>query len=166
VKTGRRQKAKEEKSMSKKLSFLALCAVLFALCYPAEAQQTRKVYRIGFLSAGSESSMSSRTQALLQGLQTLGYVEGQNILIDYRAAEGKNDRLPDLVAELIQLKVDVIVATSTLAARPAKAATKTIPIVAFSGDPVGTGLVASLARPGGNVTGVTNLIPGFKRQAF
>ena len=145
--------------MRRKIIGFALGALLFAPCSVAEAQQTRKVHRIGFLSAGSESSMSARTQAFLQGLQTLGYVEGKNILIEYRAAEGKNDRLPDLVAELIQLKVDVIVATSTLAARPAKAATKTIPIVAYSGDPVGTGLVASLARPGGNVTVVTNLSP-------
>jgi putative ABC transport system substrate-binding protein len=145
--------------MIRKIIFCLLTAALLSTVPFVEAQQTRKVHRIGFLSAGSESSMSARTEAFLQGLQTLGYVEGKNILIEYRAAEGKYDRLPDLVAELIRLKVDVIVATSTLAARPAKAATKTIPIVVLSGDPVGTGLVVSLARPGGNVTGVTNLSP-------
>lgn len=154
------------RSKSKKVVCLALGVLLYALCVSAEAQQTRKVYRIGFLWAGSASSMGSRTQAFLRGLETLGYVEGKNILIEYRAAEGKNERLPDLVVELIQLKVDVIVATSTLAARPAKAATKTIPIVTFSGDPVGTGLVSSLARPGGNVTGVTNLSPDLSGKRF
>ena len=152
--------------MGNKIFCLALCAMLLALSFLVEAQQPKKIPRIGFLSAGSQSSMSARTQAFLQGLQTFGYVEGGNILIDYRAAEGKNDRLPDLVAELIRLKVDVIVATSTLAARPAKAATKTIPIVVHSGDPVGTGLVASLARPGGNVTGVTNLSPDLSGKRF
>jgi len=145
--------------MIRRIVICLLLTVFLLAVFSVEAQQAKKVHRIGFLSAGSESSMSARTQAFLQGLQTFGYVEGKDILIEYRAAEGKNDRLPDLVAELIQLKVDVIVATSTLTARPAKAATKTIPIVALSGDPVGTGLVASLARPGGNVTGVTNLSP-------
>jgi putative ABC transport system substrate-binding protein len=141
-------------------SAILLCAMLLALCLPAEAQQPKKVPRIGFLSAGSMPSPTSPSRAfLLEGLQALGYVEGKNILIEYRFADNKNDRLPDLVAELIQLKVDVIFASSTLAALPAKAATGTIPIVALSGDPVGTGLVDSLARPGGNVTGVTNLSP-------
>ena len=151
--------------MCKRIVICLLTIALLSIVPFAQAQQPKKVPRIGFLSAGS-GSPSARTQAFLQGLEALGYVEGKNILIDYRAAEGKNDRLPDLVAELIHLKVDVIVATSTLAARPAKAATKTIPIVVHSGDPVGTGLVASLARPGGNVTGVTNLSPDLSGKRF
>ncbi len=144
---------------------ICLLLTVFLPSLLTDAQQGKKIPRIGFLSAGSRSP-SALTQAFLQGLQTLGYVEGKNVLIEYRAAEGKNDRLPDLVAELIRLKVDVIVASSTLAARPAKAATKTIPIVVHSGDPVGTGLVASLARPGGNVTGVTNLSPDLSGKRF
>ena len=151
--------------MCKRIVICLLTIALLSIVPFAQAQQPKKVPRIGFLSAGS-GSPSARTQAFLQGLEALGYVEGKNILIEYRAAEGKNDRLPDLVAELIHLKVDVIVATSTLAARPAKAATKTIPIVVHSGDPVGTGLVASLARPGGNVTGVTNLSPDLSGKRF
>jgi putative ABC transport system substrate-binding protein len=133
-------------------------------CSEAKAQQATKVPRIGFLSAGSASSMSARAEPFRLGLRALGYVEGKNVLIEYRGAEGKTDQLPDLAAELVHLRVDVIVADSTLAARPAKAATKTIPIVVLSGDPVGTGLVASLARPGGNVTGVTNLSPDLSRK--
>ena len=147
------------------VSFM-LCAMLFALYIPAHAQQA-KVYKLGFLSASAQSSfVTAGFQAFLQELQTLGYVEGKNIRIEYRAAEGKYDRLPDLAAELIGLKVDVIVANSALAARPAKAATKIIPIVVYSGDPVGSGLVASLARPGGNVTGVTDLSPDLSGKRF
>jgi ABC-type uncharacterized transport system substrate-binding protein len=146
--------------VSKSAFYFAHSAMLFALCSTVNAQQANKVHKIGFLSAASQSSFKSpSTQAFLQGLQMLGYVEGKNIRIEYRAAEGNYDRLPDLVAELIGLKVEVIVANSALAARPAKAATKTIPIVVYSGDPVGAGLVASLARPGGNVTGMTDLSP-------
>ena len=161
-----KRKSKIGGGMKHIVGLLAIFVTLAACGEMVEAQQPKKVHRIGFLSAGSGSSMAAPAQAFLLGLQTLGYVEGKNILIEYRAAEGKNDRLPDLVAELIRLKVDVIVATSTLAARPAKAATKTIPIVAFSGDPVGTGLVVSLARPGGNVTGVTNLSPDLSGKRF
>lgn len=137
--------------------FFLLCFLLIALGVPTYAQQPMKVPRIGILSAAGRSTIGQ--SFLLEGLHALGYVEGKNILIEYRSADNNNDRLPQLVAELIQLKVDVIVATSTLAALPAKAATETIPIVAVSGDAVGTGLVASLARPGANVTGVTNLSP-------
>jgi putative ABC transport system substrate-binding protein len=125
----------------------------------AEAQQTGKVARIGVLEhGGSPTSKSGPIDAFRQGLRDLGYVEGQNIVIEYRYAEGKAERLPDLAAELLRLKVDVIVAGGTLAPLAAKHATPTIPIVmAAAGDPVGTGLVPSLAKPGGNLTGLSNL---------
>jgi putative ABC transport system substrate-binding protein len=120
----------------------------------ADAQQAGKVARIGFLGGRSPSDMSPLLDAFRQGLRELGWVEGQNIVIDYRFAEGRFDRLPDLAAELVRLKVDVIVAQPTPATAAAKNATETIPIVMISvGDPVGLGLIASLARPGGNVTG-------------
>ena len=125
---------------------------------PAEAQATGKVARIGVLSQGSPTSGEHIREAFRQGLRDLGYVEGQNIVIEYRYAEGKAERLPDLAAELLRLKVDVIVSGGTLAPLAAKHATRTVPIVlAAAGDPVGTGLVASLAKPGGNVTGLSNL---------
>jgi putative ABC transport system substrate-binding protein len=146
-------------SKNHKLFRFALCALLLALSFPANAQERGKIPRIGFLSVGSVASASARIEAFRQGLRALGYVEGKNVLIEFRGAEGKNDQLPDLAAELVRFKVDLIIADSTLAARPTKAATKTIPIVVVSGDPVGTALVASLARPGGNITGVTNLSP-------
>jgi putative tryptophan/tyrosine transport system substrate-binding protein len=141
------------------------CSVLIvlALCTPAEAQQAKKVPRIGYLSAtspSSQSTMSSRTEAFRQGLRELGYVEGKNIVIEWRYAEGKLDRLPALAAELVRLKVDVIVTASPQPTRSAKQATSTIPIVmAFDDDPVGSGFVASLARPGGNITGLASLLP-------
>ncbi len=123
---------------------------------PADAQQAGRVYRIGFLGASSSSGTSPRLDVFRQGLRELGWVEGQNIVIDYRFAEGRFDRLPDLAAELIRLKVDIIVAAPTPAAAAAKNATETIPIVMISvGDPVGLGLIASLAHPGGNVTGLS-----------
>ncbi len=130
----------------------------------SEAQQPGKVYRIGLLvpGAGPASSYfaSHRLEPLRQGLRELGYVEGQNFTIEYRAAKGKPERLPDLAAELVRLKVDVIVTAATPAAKAAKNATSTIPIVmADPGDPVATGLVASLARPGGNLTGVSSIAP-------
>ncbi len=124
----------------------------------AEAQKPAKVRRIGYLASGS--GLGPGEEAFRQGLRELGYVEGQNIAIEYRFAMGKEDRLHDLAAELARLKVDVIVTPSTLDAVAAQQATKTIPIVmALSSDPVGTGLVASLARPGGNITGLTTLSP-------
>ncbi len=102
----------------------------------------------------------ARIEAFRQGLRELGYVEGENIVIEWRSAEGKLDRLPDLAAELVQLKVDIIVSAGPAATRPLKEATKTIPIVmAQDSDPVGTGFVASLARPGGNITGLSTLAP-------
>ena len=126
----------------------------------AEAQQPKKVPRIGYLSASDPASESTRSEAILLALRELGYIEGQNIAIEYRYAEGKFDRLPDLAAELVRLKVDIIVvAGGNRTVRAAKNATKTIPIVMTGGgiDPVEVGLVESLAHPGGNVTGLTNL---------
>ena len=125
----------------------------------AEAQEYKagKVARIGLLSQGSPTSGQHIREAFRQGLREVGYVDGQNIVIEYRYAEGKAERLPDLAAELLRLKVDVIVAGGTLAPLAAKHATGTIPIVmSAAGDPVGTGLVPSLAKPGGNVTGLSN----------
>ena len=140
------------------LGSFALCALLVALCASVQAQQLRRVPRIGFLSSRSPDAEKSRLAAFQQGLQKLGYSAGKNILIEQRYAAGKFDRLPDLAAELVGLKVDVLVTTGTPAAHAAKNATSTIPIViGNAGDPVGTGLVASLARPGGNVTGLSVL---------
>src|SRR5262245_31022781 len=134
--------------------------MLFGLCLPAEAQQPPKIPRIGYLVSAFPSSTPARIEAFRQGLRELGYVEGKNIVIGYRYAEGKLDRLPPLVAELVRLKVDVIVTTGTLVTRAVKEATVTIPIVmAQDSDPVGSGFVASLARPGGNITGLATLAP-------
>jgi len=144
--------------MKKKITVLTLCALLFALCSSAQAQQPKKVPRIGFQSAVSPSAIAARIEAFRQGLRELGYVEGKNIIIEYRYADGKFDRLPALAAELVRLKVDVIVTTGPTSTRAAKEATVTIPIVmAFDSDPVGSGVVASLARPGGNITGLSSL---------
>jgi putative tryptophan/tyrosine transport system substrate-binding protein len=120
------------------------------------AQQAGKVYRIGYLSAGATSANPHNLEAFRQGLHALGWNEGRNIIIEYRSAEGRFERLPELVAELVQLKVDVIAASPTPAALAARNATRTIPIVGMSlADPVGLGIIASLARPGGNLTGVS-----------
>jgi putative tryptophan/tyrosine transport system substrate-binding protein len=146
--------------MIKQILICQLLAVFLATFSLAEAQQATKVPRIGFLSAGAPSTISTRTQAFRQGLRELGYVEGKNIVIEYRYAEGKLDRLPALAAELVRLKVDVIVTTAGAVTRPAKEATSAIPIVmAQDNDPVGNGFVASLARPGGNITGLSVLSP-------
>jgi putative tryptophan/tyrosine transport system substrate-binding protein len=150
--------------MKGKITVLTLCAMLFALCFPAEAQQPKKVPRIGYLASGDPASDSARSEAIRVALRELGYVEGQNIAIEYRYAEGKLDRFSELAAELVRLKVDVIVVGggTVRGVRPAMNATKTIPIVMTGGgvDPVEAGLVESLARPGGNVTGITNLTGG------
>ena len=139
---------------------ILVVVVLLALAVIAEAQQPKKVARIGFLGASSASVLAARIEAFRQGLRDLGYVEGKNIVIEWRSAEGKLDRLPALAAELVRLKVDVIVTTGPAPTRPAKEATSTIPIVmAFDNDPVGNGFVASLARPGGNITGLSTLAP-------
>ena len=146
--------------MRKKVIGLTLSAMLLTICFSAEAQQPKKVPRIGFLSGVSPSTVSARVEAFRQGLRELGYVEGKNIVIEWRYAEGKLDRLPALAAELVRLKVDVIASAAPPPTRAAKQATATIPIVmAFDDDPVGSGFVASLARPGGNVTGLSTLAP-------
>src|SRR5438445_7942551 len=146
--------------MKKKIKVLGLCAMLFAFCVSAQAQQPKKVPLIGSLSGSSPSTSPARHEAFRQGLRDLGYVEGKNIVIERRWADGKFDRLPALVAELVRLKVDIIVTAGPQATRPAKQATSTIPIVmAQDPDPVGNGFVASLARPGGNITGLSTLAP-------
>jgi putative tryptophan/tyrosine transport system substrate-binding protein len=144
----------------RKLGSFALCALLPALCASAEAQQPTKVPRIGYLAANFPSTNLARIEAFRQGLRDLGYVEGKSIVIEWRYAEGKPDRLPALAAELVRIKVDVIVSAGPPPTRSAKQATVTIPIVmAFDDDPVGSGFAASLARPGGNITGLSTLAP-------
>jgi putative tryptophan/tyrosine transport system substrate-binding protein len=148
------------KSMKRKISILAVFAMLLALSFSAQAQQPTKASRIGFLNAGSPATSPARQELFRQGLRQLGYVEGKNIVIDWRYAEGKPDRLPALAAELVRLKVDIIVTGGGISTRSAKDATVTIPIVMTQDiDPVGNGFVASLARPGGNITGLSTLAP-------
>jgi len=146
----------------KKVGVLSIlfAVVLLAVAVIAEAQQPKKVHRIGYLTSRAPASDSARSEAIRLALRELGHVEGQNIAIEYRYAEGKLDRLPELAAELVRLKVDIIVvAGGDPDVRAAKNATKTIPIIMVGAgrDPVRAGLVESLARPGGNVTGLTNL---------
>jgi putative ABC transport system substrate-binding protein len=146
--------------MKQTITTFALSAMLFALCSSADAQKPTKVARIGFLVANFPTTNPARNEAFRQGLRELGYVEGKNIVIEWRYAEGKLDRLPAIAAELVRLKVDVIVTAGPAATRPAKEATGTIPIVmGFDNDPVGSAFVASLARPGGNITGLATLAP-------
>jgi ABC-type uncharacterized transport system substrate-binding protein len=137
-----------------------LCALLFAFCFPADAQQPKKVPRIGYLSSADPDSNSASVAAIRLALRDRGYIEGQNIATDYRSSEGRVDRLPQLATELVRLKVDIIVVLGgNPPIRAANNATKTIPIIMTGGgaDPVAAGLVESLARPGGNITGITNL---------
>ena len=145
--------------MNKRLLASLMSTLILAAVHTAEAQQLEKLSRIGFLAYSKSSGEDNlRLRILRQGLRELGYVEGKNLAIEYRAAEGTFDQLPALAAELVRLKVDVIVIQSTPAAVAAKNATSTIPIIISGGtDPVATGLVPSLARPGGNITGVTNM---------
>jgi putative tryptophan/tyrosine transport system substrate-binding protein len=146
--------------MKKKITVLTLCAMLFALRVSAHAQEPAKVPRLGYLVVVPFSTVSQRTEAFRQGLRELGYVEGKNLVIEWRSAGGNPERMPTLAAQLVQLKVDVIVTAGSSATRPAKAATVTIPVVmAQDGDPVVNGFVASLARPGGNITGLSTLTP-------
>jgi putative ABC transport system substrate-binding protein len=146
--------------MQAKFLWCILATVILTAIYPAEAQQTAKVFRIGYLTTALSERQKHRLAAFQQGLRDLGYVEGKNIIIEYRFADGKFERLPELVAELVRLNVDILVAAGAPAAHAAKSATKTIPIVMQSGDPVGTGLVTSLARPGGNITGLSDFTVG------
>jgi putative ABC transport system substrate-binding protein len=148
----------KEKDMKKKITVLTLCAMLFALCDSVGAQQTGKVPRIGFLDSSTASGSAVLREAFRQELRKLGWIEGKNLMIEYRFAEQKPERLPELAAELVRLKVDLIVVFGGAEALAAKGATSTIPIVMTNtADPVGAGLVASLARPGGNVTGLSTL---------
>jgi len=147
-------------SMTKKIIFLALCSLLLAPCSAVDAQQPTKIRRIGFLAGTKPAPVAARVAAFRQGLRELGYVEGKNIIVEYRYAEGKADRERELAAELARLKVDVIVSAGPTVTRALKEATSTIPIVmGQDGNPVASGLVASLARPGGNITGLSNLSP-------
>ncbi len=146
--------------MKKKITVVIACAALLALCFSADAQQTTKVPRIGYLTGATPDGQSARIEAFRQGLRELGYVEGKNIVVEYRYAEEKLDRLPALAAELVRLKVDVIVTGGSGNTRAAKEATNKIPIVmAQDSDPVANKFVASLARPGGNITGLATLAP-------
>jgi putative ABC transport system substrate-binding protein len=151
----------KSKIQNRKWAGLFATVVALTVCgVRVEAQQPKKVPRIGYLAAISLSALAARTEAFRQGLRELGYIEGKNIVIEWRSAEGKLDRLPALAAELVRLKVDVIVTAASPLTRAAKEATATIPIVmAQDSDPVGSGFVASLARPGGNITGLATLAP-------
>jgi putative ABC transport system substrate-binding protein len=145
--------------MNRRTAIRRLATFFLTSASLVEAQQAARIHRIGILVAPSASFFSARVEAFRQRLRELGYVEGQDILIDYRYADGKLERLPDLAAELVRLKVDVIVTTST-AILAAKKASATIPIVfGAATDPVGGGLVSSLARPGGNITGLSVMAP-------
>jgi putative ABC transport system substrate-binding protein len=141
-------------------SAIVTVAMLIALCVSAQTQEPKKVARIGFLGATSPQVESTRIEGFYQGMRELGYVEGKNIVIEWRWAEGKFDRLPDLAAELMRLNVDVIVAGGSTSTGAAKKVTTTIPIVmAQTNDPVGSGMIVSLAHPGGNMTGLSTLVP-------
>jgi ABC-type uncharacterized transport system substrate-binding protein len=138
-----------------------LAAGLFLAPLASAAQQAGKVYRIGMLERTSTALNAANLDAFRQGLRELGYVEGQNVVLEYRSADGRDEWFPDLATELVRLQVDLILTKGTPAALAAKHATGTIPVVMTgTGDPVGSGLVASLARPGGNVTGLSALTMG------
>jgi putative ABC transport system substrate-binding protein len=144
----------------KKFLLLVLASFFLPTVNPANAQQAGKIFRIGFLDSSTASGSAVLLEAFRQELSKLGWNEGKNIAFEYRFAEQKPERLSELVADLVRLKVDLIVVTSTVPALAAKKATTTIPIVMVAaGDPVGAGLVTSLARPGGNVTGLSSLGP-------
>jgi len=147
------------KHMKRKITVLTLCALLFALCGSGDAQQAEKIFRIGFLDGSTAAGSAVLLEAFRQELKKLGWIEGKNIIVEYRFGESKgSERLLELAAELVRLKVDLIVVSATGPTLAAKSATTTIPIVMTRvGDPVGEGLVASLARPGGNVTGLSTL---------
>src|SRR4030095_9451421 len=159
MKRGRRCEARgEKKSMKKRITLWLLATLFLANVSLADAQQTGKVFRIGFLDSSTASGMAGLLEAFRQELSKLGWIEGKNIAIEYRFGEQQNERLPELAAELVRLKVDLIVVTGTPSVLAAKKATTTIPIVVTSAlDPGGAGLLGSLARPGGNVTGLSSL---------
>jgi len=145
---------------TKRVIHLTLAAMLFAFSFPADAQQPVKVHRIGFIGATSAASVADRTEALRKGLAEFGYVEGKNIFVEWRYADGKVGQLASLAAELVQLKVDVLITQGTTSTRAAQEATRSIPIVmTASADPVSEGMIASFAKPGGNITGLTTLAP-------
>jgi len=145
--------------MKRKITVITLCAILLTLNFPSSAQQPAKIPRVGFLSgSGNPNTPGPQLEAFRRGLQELGYIEGKNILVEYRYVEGRVDRIPSLVVELMQLKVDVFISGNLVAIRAAKQATSTIPIVMVTtADPVTAGLIDSLARPGGNITGLSRL---------
>jgi putative ABC transport system substrate-binding protein len=135
-----------------------VCALLFVVSYPVKAQESKNIPRLGFLAAGAAQDDRDRLAVFREGLRELGYVEAKNILIEYRFADGKLERLPELAAGLARLNVNIIVTAGNEAVQSAKNATQTIPIImAFSGDPVRAGFVASLAQPGGNITGLSRI---------
>src|SRR4051794_36027251 len=137
---------------------LTLCGVLLPLPFSAEAHQAAKIARVGYVSSGDISHPGPQIDAFRQGLQDLGYAEGKNIVVEYRYQQGQAERAQGIVAELVQAKVDILVVIPTPAIRAAKQATKTIPIViATTADPVATGFIESLSRPGGNITGLTRI---------
>src|SRR5437899_157966 len=148
-----------QSSVSKTLFCFALSAMLSAFCLPVHAQQAKSIPRIGFLAGGGDpNTPNPNIIAFRQGLRELGYIEGKNIFVEYRYAGEKLDRVQNLVAELVQIRVDVLVSGYFPAIRAAMQATTTIPLVVVTAqDPVATGLVDSLARPGGNITGLTLL---------
>ena len=151
--------------LSPSLVSVVLAVILLALPAASEAQPAGKVYRIGYLGSATRSVESKHLEVFERRLRELGYVEGRNVVIEYRWAEGKADRLPKLAADLVQLKVDVIAAAGNPSIIALKGATATIPIVmVVAGDPVGAGLVRSLDRPGGNVTGLSNLAEGLSAK--
>ena len=140
--------------MKEKIRVLSLCAMLFALCASAEAQQPGKIPLVGILFIGGRDQ--PHLQSFKQGLRERGYTEGKNIKLEYKYAEGKQERLDELAAEFVRDKVDIIVTTASVSALAARKVTQIIPIIMTSGSPIETGLAKSLARPGGNVTGLTS----------
>ena len=141
--------------MSARISLWSLAVALVAIVSPAEAQQQANMARLGWLASGSPSGVAPLTGAFRQGLRELGYVEGKNVVIEYRYADGNPERLPELATEIVHLKVDVIVVAADPAIRAVQKATTTIPVVMIADDPLGLGFIASLARPGGNLTGLS-----------
>src|SRR5262249_10453889 len=159
MKRGKRREARGgKKNMKKRITLWLLATLFLANVSLAEAQQSGKILRIGFLDSSTASGMAVLLEAFREELSKLGWIDGKNITIEYRFAEQKNERLPELAAELVRLRVDLIVASGEPGSLAAKSATTTIPIVMTnSGNPVAAGLIASLARPGGNFTGLSSL---------